>query len=48
MTIPQTAYGAQVVANQAKALVIANWSTVCDGCMADGDGRAWLARTRGR
>lgn len=29
MTIPQTAYGAQVVANQAKALVVANWSTVC-------------------
>jgi hypothetical protein len=28
MTIPQTAYGPQVVANQAKALVLANWSTV--------------------
>jgi hypothetical protein len=34
MTIPQTAYGPQVVANQAKALVLANWSTVCDS--------AWL------
>jgi len=28
MTIPQTAYGPQVVANTAKDLVIANWSTV--------------------
>ena len=28
MTIPQTAYGPQVVANMAKTLVLANWSTV--------------------
>jgi hypothetical protein len=34
MTIPETAYGAQVVANQAKALVAANWSSVCNA--------AWL------
>ena len=29
MTTPQTALGPQIVANQAKALVIANWSSVC-------------------
>lgn len=34
MTIPQTAYGPQVVADTAKALVLANWSTVCNA--------AWL------
>ena len=28
MTIPQTAYGPQVVANMAKTLVLANWTTV--------------------
>ena len=34
MTIPQTAFGPQIVANQAKALVLAGWSSVCDA--------AWL------
>jgi len=29
MTTPSTAYGPQIVADQAKALVLANWSTVC-------------------
>jgi hypothetical protein len=29
MTVPSTAYGPQIVADQAKALVLANWSTVC-------------------
>lgn len=38
MPIVETAYGAQVVANAAKALVVANWSTVCDAawCAAMG------------
>lgn len=38
MAIVETAYGAQLVANSAKSLVVANWSTVCDAawCAAMG------------
>lgn len=35
MPVVETAYGSQVVANAARDLVVANWSTVCDA--------AWLS-----